>query len=122
MMKNNVSEMEREVSGSGVVQLWQVLALFDTITITITNHHHGLTACSHQDKILPWWEYVNHMHLHYLHEAPINLHSNCFKLLGEGFCSPGKSLPCCWVSVEPEVIGGDFLGDDGDHDDDMVEL
>ena len=35
-MKNNVSEMEREVSGSGVVQLWQVLALFDTITITIT--------------------------------------------------------------------------------------
>ena len=90
--------------------------------IIITNHHHGLTACSHQDKILPWWEYVNHMHLHDLHEAPINLHSNCFKLLGEGFCSPGKSLPCCWVSVEPEVIGGDFLGDDGDHDDDMVEL
>ena len=56
-----------------------------------------------------------------MHEAPINLHSNCFKLLGEGFCSPGKSLPCCWVSVEPEVIGGDFLGDgdgDGDGDDD----
>ena len=53
MMKNNVSEMEREVSGSGVVQLWQVLALFDTITITITITDHHQQSSSRFDGMFP---------------------------------------------------------------------